>query len=85
MTSSSNLRLGSARIHKLFEAINQEFKAQGTKFQLLPNFGICCRELEGLKVVSFHACVCSFYSVSKASVSDQSDLDAVQSFKQLQF
>ena len=40
---------------KLFEMINQEFKAQGTKYQVL-NFGICCRELGGLKVTSFHAC-----------------------------
>ena len=27
--------------------INQEFKAQGTKYHVLPNFGICCRELGG--------------------------------------
>ena len=30
--------------------INQEFKAMGRKFQVLPNFGICCRELGGLKI-----------------------------------
>ena len=38
---------------KLFEMINQDFKAQGTKYQVLPNLGICCRELAGLKVTSF--------------------------------
>ena len=27
--------------------VNQEFKAQGTKYKMLPNFGICCRELGG--------------------------------------
>ena len=43
--------------------INQDFKAQGTKYQVLPNLGICCRELAGLKVTSFCACVCSFCSV----------------------
>ena len=26
---------------------------QGTKYQVLPNFRICCRELAGLKVTSF--------------------------------
>ena len=35
-----------------FEMINQEFKAQGTKYQVLPNFGISCRELGVLKVKS---------------------------------
>ena len=35
--------------------INQEFKAQGTKYQVLSNFRICCMELGGLKVVSFCA------------------------------
>ena len=44
--------------------INQEFKAQGTKYQVLPNFGICCRKLGELKVLSFRACVRSFCSVS---------------------
>ena len=33
--------------------INQEFKAQETKYQVLPNFGVCCREQEGLKAMSF--------------------------------
>ena len=40
------------------------FKTQGTKYQVLPNFGICCRELGGLKVASFCACVRSFCSVT---------------------
>ena len=31
---------------------------------MLPNFGICCRELRGLKVTSFRACVRSFCSVA---------------------
>ena len=29
---------------KLFEMINQQFKAVGRKYQVLPNFGIVCRE-----------------------------------------
>ena len=37
--------------------INQEFKVLGRKFQMLPNFGICCRGLRELKVASFRACV----------------------------
>ena len=49
----------------LFETINQEFKAQGTKYQVLLNFRICCRELGGLRVTSFRACVRSFCSVIK--------------------
>ena len=49
---------------KLFETVNQEFKAQGTKYQVLLNFGICCRELVGLKVTIFSACVRSFSSVN---------------------
>ena len=47
----------------LFEMINQEFQVLGRKYQVLPNFGICCRELRGLKVTSFRACVRSFCSV----------------------
>ena len=41
--------------------INQEFKSQGTKYQVLPNFGICCYKLQ---VTSFHASVRNFYSVA---------------------
>ena len=48
---------------KLFEMINQEFKALGRKYQVFPNFGICCEELRELKVVSFCRCVHSFCSV----------------------
>ena len=45
---------------QLFETIIQEFKVQGTKYQVLPNFGICCRELAGLKVTVFvHVCAVS--------------------------
>ena len=43
--------------------INQESKAQGRTYQVLPNFGICWRELVELKVTSFHACVGIFLSV----------------------
>ena len=43
--------------------INQEFKAQGTKYQVLPNFAICCMELKVLRVANFRACVLSFCSV----------------------
>ena len=49
---------------KLFEMINQEFKAQRTKYQVLPNFAICRRELRVLKVTSICACVRSFCFVS---------------------
>ena len=49
--------------------INQEFKAKGTKYHVLPNFGICCRELGGLKVVSFRPCVRSFCSVMFSMIS----------------
>ena len=44
--------------------INQEFKAGGRKYQVLPNFGLCCGELGGLKCMSFRACVHSFCSVA---------------------
>ena len=33
---------------------NQELKAQGTQYQVPQNFGICCRELRGLKVTSLY-------------------------------
>ena len=65
MTSSSNLRYRSVWIEKLFEMINQEFKAQGTKYQVLPNFGTCCRELGAFRVTTIPACVCSFCSVDQ--------------------
>ena len=58
-----NLKTMYQTIDRLFEMINQEFKAQGTKKQVLPNFGIRCRELGGLKVTIFRACVRSFDSV----------------------
>ena len=36
---------------------------QGIKYQVLPNSGICCKELAGLKVTSFaHACAVSALS-----------------------
>ena len=63
MTSTSNPRLGSVWTDKLFEMINQEFQVLERKYQVLPSFGIRFRELKGLKVTSFRACVRSFYSV----------------------
>ena len=68
MTSSTNLRQESVWTDKLFEMINQGFQTLGRKYQLLPNSGICCRELRGLKVTSFRACVRSFCSVTTASI-----------------
>ena len=53
MTSSSNLRYENAWLDKLSEITNQEFKTQGTKYQVLQNFGICCRELGGSKLRVF--------------------------------
>ena len=50
-------------INKPFEMINQELgRAQGRKY-VLPNFRSCCNELWGLKVMSFRACVHSFFSI----------------------
>ena len=47
--------------------INQEFEAPGTNYQVLPNFGVSCRELRGLKVTIFvHA-----YAVSALSFTTQ--------------
>ena len=60
MTSSSNLRSGIVWIDKLFDMINQECKAQGTKYQVLPSSRISCRELGELKVIIFCSCVRSF-------------------------
>ena len=51
-------------MNKLFQMTNQEFKALGRKYQVLPNFGICSKELGRFKVTSFRACVRSFCSVS---------------------
>ena len=38
---------------KLLEVINSEFKAQGANYQVLSNFGICCKELRGLEATIF--------------------------------
>ena len=40
--------------------MNQEFNAQGTKFHVLPKFGVLCKELRGLRVTSFRAWMHSF-------------------------
>ena len=53
-------------IYKLFDMLNQEFEAQGTKYKVLPNFGICSRERGDLKVTSFRKSVRSFCSVNQA-------------------
>ena len=43
---------------------NQEFHAKETKDQVLPNFGICCRELRGSKLqVLKHGCAVSTLSM----------------------
>ena len=44
--------------------------------QVLPNFGICCRELRGLKVASFRACVRSFCSIAGAVFSPEMEKDS---------
>ena len=62
MASSSNLGYGSVSIDKLFEMTNQEFDAPGTKYQVLLDFGVCCRELRVLEVTSLGESVRSFYS-----------------------
>ena len=49
-------------MHKLFEMLNQEFEAQERKYQVLPNFGICCLKIDGLEVTSFCACMRSICS-----------------------
>ena len=44
--------------------IDEEIMALGTKHQVLPNFGICCRELGWLKVTNFvQACAVSTLSI----------------------
>ena len=48
----------------LFEMINRGFKALGRKYLVLPNFGICFRELRELKVTNFaHTCAVSALSL----------------------
>ena len=43
--------------------MNQELKAQRRKYEMLPNFGICCRELGDSKLrVCAHACAVSALS-----------------------
>ena len=63
MTSLSNQRYGSAWIEKVFQMTNQEFQAQGAKYQVLPNLGICSGELVRSKLQVFrHACAISALS-----------------------
>ena len=45
--SPRNLTSESILTQKLLEIINQGFKAQGRKYQVLPNLGTCRRELGG--------------------------------------
>ena len=49
--------------YMLFETINQEFRAQGRKHQVFPNFGIHSCEEGVLKATNFRACTRSFCSV----------------------
>ena len=63
----------------LIETINQEFKA-GTKYQVLPNFRICCWELVGLKITNFCACLRSFCAVCQATTIDNRVLDVLWFF-----
>ena len=37
--------------------IHQEFNPPGRKYQVLPNFELCFRELRGLKMTNFRACM----------------------------
>ena len=60
--------IGSVRTDKIFEMVNQELMTLGRKHQVLPDFGICCRELTGLKVASFRTCMRSFCSVYNAKM-----------------
>ena len=39
-----------------FEMMHQEFKAQRGRYQMLPYFGICCRELGQLMHAQFLLC-----------------------------
>ena len=50
-------------MHKPFEMINREFKAQERKYQVLANFRNCCKELRRLKVTRVRASIRSFFSV----------------------
>ena len=42
--------------------INQQFRVLGRKYQLLPDLGICCRDLGGLTVFA-HLCTVSSLSL----------------------
>ena len=55
---------------KLLEMIKQEFKGQGTKYQVFPNIGNDCRELGGLKVTSICACMSNFCTDSRCRRGD---------------
>ena len=56
---------GGIWIDKFFEMINQEFTAQGRKYEMLPNLRICCKELRGLNVTDFaHASAVSALPLS---------------------
>ena len=40
-------------MNKVSEMTNQEVKTQGTKYQVLQNFGICCRREVGAQSYEF--------------------------------
>ena len=48
--SCSKSKEQKVRKMKSFEITNQEFRAQGRKYQVLLNFTICCRKLAGTKL-----------------------------------
>ena len=57
----------------------QDFKVIGRKYQVLPNFGICCRELGGLKLKIYaHACAVSVLPTAQ----DYGKTDLVQICKE---
>lgn len=63
MTLSSHLMQGSVWVHKLFQMANQEWKAEGSKYQMWPDFWIILKGARGaqsfkclLKVVQFLLC-----------------------------
>ena len=53
MCGRQSRNCGSISTDKLFEMMNQEFKTLGRKYGVLPNFGICCRELGGAQSYAF--------------------------------
>ena len=78
MTSSSNMRQGSVWTDKLLDTTNQEFKALGRKYPVLPNFWICCWEQRGLKVKVLSESKDSVFSLVSTMYSKLVDILRVQ-------